>query len=159
MRVAPRSCQQSKKKKLSGDCRARTPPVRDRRGVSGLFLLDAAGLDNKAIAAELSVGRVQVRRWPERYAESGLASIERDLPRSRRKPVVDAAEIVRLTTQTMPQAATHWSMRTLAREVGVSDTSVLRVWQSHGLKPHRIDGFKVSRYPKSIEELEDVVGL
>lgn len=124
-----------------------------------IVLLAAAGLDNKAIATELGIGRVQVGRWRERYAEGGLPVIERDLPRSGRKHIVDAAEIVRLTTQATPKAATHWSTRTLAKEVGVSDTTVLRVWQSHGLKPHRVDTFKVSRDPKFVEKLEDIVGL
>lgn len=88
-----------------------------------------------------------------------LAAIERDLPRGGRKPKGDAAEIVRLTTQATPKAATHWSTRTMAKGVGVSDTTVLRVWQAHGLKPHRIETFKVSRDPRFIEKLEDIVGL
>lgn len=138
--------------------RSNTTSVRLARRAQ-IVLLAAAGLDNKAIAAELNVGRIQVGRWRERYAEGGLAVIERDLPRSGRKPIVDAAEIVRLTTQTTPKAATHWSTRTLAKEAGVSDTTVLRVWQSHGLKPHRVDTFKVSRDPKFVEKLEDIVGL
>lgn len=91
--------------------------------------------------------------------EGGLAAIERDLPRGGRKPKVDAAEIVRRTTQTLPVAATHWSTRALAKEMGVSDTTVLRVWQAHGLKPHLMRGFKVSRDPDFVEKLEDIVGL
>ena len=159
MRVAPKIMLTIEEEKtLARLSRSNTASVRLARRAQ-IVLLAAAGLDNKAIAAELSVGRVQVGRWRERYAESGLASIERDLPRSGRKPIVDAAEIVRLTTQTTPKAATHWSTRTLAKEVGVSDTSVLRVWQSHGLKPHRVDAFKVSRDPKFVEKLEDIVGL
>jgi hypothetical protein len=91
--------------------------------------------------------------------EGGLAAIERDLRRSGRKPQVDAAEIVRRTTQTLPVAATHWSTRTLAKEMGVSDSTVLRVWRAHGLKPHLVRGFKVSRDPDFVEKLEDIVGL
>jgi hypothetical protein len=74
-----------------------------------------------------------------------LKAIERDLPRAGRKPKVDAAEIVRLTTQTKPKAATQWSTRTLAAVAGVSDTTVQRVWKARGLKPHRVKRFKVSR--------------
>lgn len=124
-----------------------------------IVLLAARGLDNRQIAAELGTGRVQVGRWRTRYAQHGLAGIERDKPRSGRKPRVDAAEIVRLTTQTKPQAATHWSTRKLAEQVGVSDTTVLRVWRAHGLKPHLVKGFKVSRDPRFAEKLEDIVGL
>ena len=102
---------------------------------------------------------MQVGRWRERYAQGGLAAIEQDLPRSGRKRVVDAAEIVRRTTQTLPATATQWSTRTLAREAGVSDTTVLRIWRAHGLKPHLVRGFKISRDPKFVEKLEDVVGL
>jgi transposase len=124
-----------------------------------IVLLAAAGKQNDAIAEELDIGRVQVGRWRERYAEGGLAAIERDLPRGGRPPKVDAAEVVRLTTQTLPEARTHWSTRALAAKVGVSDTTVLRVWHRHGLKPHLIETFKVSRDPRFAEKLEDIVGL
>jgi len=124
-----------------------------------IVLLAAEGVDNTEIAQRLGVGRIQVGRWRERFAEGGLAAIEADLPRSGRKPRIDAAEIVRLTTQTTPAAATHWSTRSLADQVGISDSSVLRIWQAHGLKPHLVETFKVSRDPKFAEKLEDIVGL
>ena len=88
-----------------------------------------------------------------------MAAIAQDLPRGGRKPTVDAQEIVRLTTQTLPTQTTHWSTRRLAKVSGVSDTTVLRVWHAHGLKPHRVKTFKVSRDPEFVEKLEDVVGL
>ncbi|MEP6879871.1 MAG: IS630 family transposase, partial [Nitrosospira sp.] len=115
--------------------------------------------DNTQIAAELGVGRIQVGRWRERYAMDGMGAIERDLPRGGRKPTINASEIVRLTTQTTPPHATHWSARTLAGVAGASATSVRRVWRAHGLKPHLIETFKVSRDPDFVEKLEDVVGL
>ncbi len=124
-----------------------------------IVLLAATGMDNHAIAAKLSIGRVQVGRWRNRYAQGGLAAIERDLPRAGRKRTVDSARIVELTTQTKPPNATHWSTRKMAEVAGVSDTSVLRVWHAHGLKPHRVETFKVSRDPKFVEKLEDIVGL
>jgi transposase len=105
------------------------------------------------------VGRVQVGRWRQRYLDNGLSGIERDAPRGGRKSTVDEAKIVRLTTQTLPEGATQWSTRALAQKVGVSDTTVLRVWRKHGLKPHLVEQFKVSRDPKFIEKLEDIVGL
>jgi transposase len=126
---------------------------------AGIVLLAADGLDNRQIAHLVGVGRIQVGRWRERYAQGGLAAIEKDLPRGGRPREVDAAEIVRLTTQTKPKGATQWSTRTLAAVAGVSDTSVQRVWKAHGLKPHRIKRFKVSRDPKFVEKLEDIVGL
>jgi hypothetical protein len=105
------------------------------------------------------VGHAQVARWRERYAEARLASIERDLPRGAPPAKVDVALLVELTTQTKPVAATHWSTRTMAAELGVSAASVSRHWRANGLKPHIVRGFKISRDPKFVEKLEDIVGL
>ena len=124
-----------------------------------IVLLAADGMQNKAIAQQLNVGRVQVARWRERYAESRLAGIKRDLPRGAPPAKVDVARLVELTTQTKPKAATQWSTRTMAAELGVSAASVSRHWRTNGLKPHVVRGFKVSRDPKFVEKLEDIVGL
>ncbi len=159
MRVAPLiQLSAEEEQKLRRLARSNTTSVRLARRAR-IVLLAAAGLDNQAIAAQINIGRVQVGRWRERYAQGGLEAIEHDLPRGGRPPRVDAAEIVRRTTQTLPDAATQWSTRTLARDMGVSDTTVLRVWRAHGLKPHLVRGFKVSRDPKFVEKLEDIVGL
>ena len=91
-----------------------------------IVLLAAEGMQNKAIAQQLGVGRVQVARWRERYAEARLAGIERDLPRGAPPTKVDVARLVELTTQTKPKAATHWSTRTMAAELGVSAASAAR---------------------------------
>lgn len=159
MRTAPTIVLDAEQHKvLTRLSRSRTTSVRLAKRAS-IVLLAAAGKDNKAIAALLDVGRVQVSRWRNRYAKQGLKGIERDRPRGGRKPTVNAADIVRLTTQTTPAGATHWSTRALAKKVGVSDTSVLRIWRANGLKPHLVETFKVSRDPKFVEKLEDIVGL
>jgi transposase len=124
-----------------------------------IVLLAAEGMQNKDIAEQLGVGRVQVSRWRERYAQARLAGIERDLPRGAPAVKVDVARLVELTTQAKPIAATHWSTRTMAAELGVSASTVMRHWHAHGLKPHIVRGFKVSRDPKFVEKLEDIVGL
>jgi len=124
-----------------------------------IVLLAADGMRNKDIALQMSIGRVQVSRWRERYAESRLAGIERDLPRGAPPAKVDVARLVELTTQTKPEAATHWSTRKMAAKLGVSAASVSRHWRANGLKPHVVRGFKVSRDPKFVEKLEDIVGL
>ena len=124
-----------------------------------IVLLAADGMQNKDIAEQLGVGRVQVSRWRERYGQSRLAGIERDLPRGAPPVKVDAARLVELTTQAKPSAATHWSTRKMAAELGVSASTVMRHWHAHGLKPHIVRGFKVSRDPKFVEKLEDIVGL
>jgi transposase len=124
-----------------------------------IVLLAAEGLQNEQIAERLGIGRVQAGRWRDRYAADGLAGIAQDLPRGGRPTRIDAAEIVRATTQTMPANATHWSTRSLAAHLGVSDTTVLRVWRQHGLKPLLVETFKVSRDPQFVEKLDDIVGL
>jgi transposase len=111
------------------------------------------------IAEKVGVGRVQVSRWRERYAQLRLAGIERDLPRGAPPVKVDVARLVKLTTESKPQAATHWSTRTMATELGISAASVSRHWRAKGLKPHLVRSFKISRDPKFVEKLEDVVGL
>ena len=126
---------------------------------AGIVLLAADGFQNKDIAQMLAVGRVQVSRWRQRYQQYRLAGIERDLPRGAPPMTVDVARLVQLTTQSKPEAATHWSTRTMAAQLGVSAASVSRHWRAHGLKPHLVRGFKVSRDPRFVEKLEDIVGL
>jgi transposase len=124
-----------------------------------IVLLASEGKQNKEIAEQLGIGRVQVSRWRERYRQSRLAGIERDLPRGAPPVKVDVARLVELTTQTQPKAATHWSTRKMADELGISAASVSRHWRANGLKPHVVRGFKISRDPKFVEKLEDIVGL
>ena len=124
-----------------------------------IVLLAAQGFQNKDIAEQLGVGRVQVARWRERYLVSSLQGIEHDLPRGAPPVKVDVKKLVELTTQTTPEAATHWSTRKMAAALDVSPSTVMRHWQANGLKPHLLRGFKVSRDPKFVEKLEDIVGL
>ncbi len=148
--------QRSKLLKLA---QSQTASVRLARRCA-IVLLAHDGYDNITIADMLDTGRIQVARWRERFAQAGLGAIEKDLPRGGR-PTDSAkeAQIVQLTTQSKPEAATHWSTRSLAKVVGVSDTMVHRVWRKNGLKPHLERAFKVSRDPKFVEKLEDIVGL
>ena len=124
-----------------------------------IVLLAAAGMENREIAEQLGIGRIQVARWRGRYAQLRLAGIERDLPRGAPPAKVDVARLVELTTQSKPKVTTHWSTRTMAAELGVSSSSVSRHWRANGLKPHLMRGFKVSRDPHFVEKLEDIVGL
>lgn len=124
-----------------------------------IVLLASQGLGNKDIALQVGVGRVAVARWRQRYLDLGLEGIEKDLPRGAPPLKIDTAKLVALTTQSTPTAATHWSTRKMAAQLGVSPSTVMRHWQAHGLKPHLVRGFKVSRDPKFVEKLEDIVGL
>jgi hypothetical protein len=81
------------------------------------------------------------------------------LPRGAPPVKVDVAKLVELTTQSTPDAATHWSTRKMAAVLEVSPSTVMRHWQANGLKPHLVRGFKISRDPKFVEKLEDIVGL
>ena len=124
-----------------------------------IVLLSADGWQNQEIANELKVGRVQVSRWRNRFADVGLDGIVRDLPRGAPEKKVDVKKLVELTTQSKPDAATHWSTRKMGEKLGISAASVSRHWRANGLKPHLVHSFKVSRDPKFVEKLEDIVGL
>ena len=127
-----------------------------------IVLRAAAGQRNDEIARGLDTDRECVGRWRTRFAAHRLAGIARDAPRAGRLPAITPAvlrRIVTLTTTTTPPAATHWSTRTLAPVVGVSPKTVHRVWQAHGLKPHLVQRFKLSRDRRFLEKLTDVVGL
>lgn len=126
---------------------------------AGIVLLAAQGLHNKEIAQQLGVGRVQVARWRERWLEAGLEGIARDLPRGAPPVKVGVKHLVELTAQHKPAAATHWSTRGLAAQLGVSASTVWRHWQAHGPKLHVVRGFKISRDPRFVEMLEDIAGL
>ena len=124
-----------------------------------IVLQAAEGKQDREIAATLQIGRHTVARWRARFLESGVAGIEKDAPRPGRMRQIDPAEIVRKTTQEKPGNATHWSTRGMAHALGISAASVRRVWQAHGLKPHRVEIFKISRDPQFVEKLEDIIGL
>jgi transposase len=124
-----------------------------------IMLLASTGMSNKDIGNKVGVSRSQAGRWRERYAQSRLAGIERDLPRGAPPRTVDVARLVEMTTRSAPPKASHWSTRSMAQTLGVSQSSVSRHWRSHGLKPHLVETFKVSRDPRFVEKLEDIVGL
>ena len=95
-----------------------------------------------------------------RFAQSGLDGL-RDQTRPGRKPALSAEfeGILNTTLHEKPRAATHWSARTLAKHLGVSKMAIQRVWKAHGLQPHRLETFKLSRDKQFVEKLRDVVGL
>jgi len=127
-----------------------------------IVLLAATGKMNQDIAAAMGTDRFTVARWRMRFAKMRLAGIEKDAPRSGRKPTCRerfATGIVERTTRTVPSNATHWSTRTLAKALGTNRSMVNRVWQANGLKPHLTRTFKLSNDRHFVEKLVDVVGL
>jgi transposase len=125
-----------------------------------IILRAAEGVANVAIAGELGVSVPTVGLWRTRFRERGLAGLA-DGPRSGR-PAVYGREIrerVLATTLTPPEGATHWSTRRLAKAVGVSPNTILRIWREGRLKPHRVETFKFSSDPDLVAKVTDVVGL
>jgi transposase len=126
------------------------------------LLMAADGVANTAIAQALSVSPASVANWRARFAEEGLAKLGQVRKGRGRKPTIPQDkidEIVDLTQNYRPAGQTHWSCRTMAEAVGVSKDTVQRVWSARGLKPHRVETFKLSNDPRFDEKLVDVVGL
>jgi transposase len=127
-----------------------------------IILLAAEGKQNREIAEICGATRRTVGVWRRRFVEKGIAGILKDAPRAGRLRSIGEEvirEIVRKTTQETPVAGTHWSTRSLAKAMGLSPSTIGRVWRRHGLKPHLTRTFKLSRDPKFVEKLEDVIGL
>src|SRR5207342_2213651 len=142
---------------------ARSPSAPHREVVRARALLMAAdGLANTAIARAVSVSPASVDGWRARFAEEGLvkfAQVREGRGRKTTIPQEKIDEIVDLTLNYRPQGETHWSCRTMAAATGVSKSTVQQVWSARGLKPHRVETFKLSTDPKFEEKLVDVVGL
>ena len=159
MRVAPDvELSEEERSVLEGLVRSRRTSVRLSQRAQ-MILLAAEGRQNKEIGLQLGIGRAAVSCWRRRYLESGLEGIRHDLPRGAPPRKVDTVRLVKLTTQENPPEATHWSTRKMARVLGVSASTVMRYWQANGLKPHQVRHFKISRDPRFVEKLEDIVGL
>jgi len=127
-----------------------------------LCLLAHEGLPNNRIAQELKTSRPTVLLWRTHFLKSGVAGLEHEPPRktsSQRTKEAQIKAIVEATLHTKPDDATHWSCRTLAEQFGVSHMTVARIWDAHGLQPHRVSNFKLSRDKQFVEKLTDVVGL
>jgi transposase len=153
------------KKQLKQNVKSRKSPVRlvER---SKIVLLAATGTPNYKIAEELGIDVNKVGRWRNRFAEDRFAGIEKDKPRGAHHGGKNSAEqarlrsqIIEMTTNQKPKDATHWSTRSLAKELDINHSFVNRVWREAGLKPHLTDAFKVSNDPHFEEKLHDVVGL
>jgi len=120
------------------------------------------GKQDLEIAEELSVTPRTAARWRARYLKAGIDGLKKDVPRPGRTPIFTPEKIrmvVEKTTQEKPPDATHWSTRSMARAVSMSEATVRRIWHKHGLKPHVVKTFKLSNDPQFIERLEDIVGL
>jgi transposase len=114
------------------------------------------------IADRLAVSRNHVHYWTARYVAHGVSGVVRDAPRPGRRKQLTAdriATIVNATLTTTPSGHTHWSTRTMARAQGVSEKTIRNIWHQHGLQPHRVTRFKLSKDPQCVAKLRDIVGL
>ena len=162
MRIAPTvSVTDEQRKQLRAWASGRRTPVRLAQRAK-IILLAADGITDKDIAADQHCGRRTVARWRARFIVQGIEGIAHDAPRPGRKRKISArklSKIVQMTTQDSPPNATHWSTRSMAAAAGVSEASVRRIWHAHGLKPHLIKTFKISKDKHFAQKLEDIVGL
>ncbi len=127
-----------------------------------IVLLASEGVPNHAIAAQLGTTRPTVLLWRERFRQRGAPGLLKDATRPGRKKALApevVQQVVEATLHTTPRGATHWTTRTLAQAQGLSHMTVHRIWRQHGLQPHRVETFKLSRDPRFVEKLRDVVGL
>src|SRR6202045_883024 len=151
-----------------GDRRRLAALARDRNAAhkhvwrAEIVLLSADGVGTHEIMRRTGKSKTCVWRWQERFMQAGYDGLLRDKTRPSRIPPLgsDIAErVVALTRTDPPVEATHWTASMMAKAVGISASSVQRIWHAHGLQPHRVQQFKLSNDPKFIDKLRDVVGL
>jgi len=129
---------------------------------SRIVLLAAENISNRGIARRLGTTRDTVIVWRRRFTLGRTAALTEEAPGRGRKPRLAAEKVKRIveaTLHTTPPNATHWSVRTMAKAQAVSPATVQRIWDAHGLQPHRVRTFKLSNDKRFVEKLTDVVGL
>ncbi len=162
----PRTCQPitltgEQIEQLKSIVRSRTIAHLDVQKAQALLWLSES-VPIKAISDRLSISRVSIANWRKRVLETGLAKLFEVQPGRGRKsslPEGKVAEIVETTLHKKPKDATQWSCRALAKELGVSHSTVQRVWDAHNLEPHRTKAFKLSTDTRFVEKLTDIVAL
>jgi transposase len=127
-----------------------------------IVLLTADGTGTNSITRAVGKDKTVVWRWQERFMHEGIEGLTRDKTRPSRitpLPAETVDRVVALTNQAPPHEATHWSAPAMAKTVGISPSSVRRIWMGQGLQPHRVRTFKISNDPQFADKLKDVVGL
>jgi transposase len=128
---------------------------------SRIVLACATGRSNLAVASNMGITHQTVGKWRQRFLERRLDGLLDEPRPGAPRTVTDAQveRVVRVTLESTPADATHWSTRAMAKRCGLSQTMVSRIWRAFGLQPHRVEGFKLSKDPLFIEKLRDIVGL
>lgn len=159
--AAALSLQESEVHQLTGLARAGTTTQRVARRCR-VILLAHEGTSNNAIAQQLGLSRPTVNATRAAFLRGGIEAIQRDRKRKRSRRVLNKEleqRILDTTLKTKPPDGTHWSVRGMARQLGVSRMLVQRVWQRFDVQPHRVERFKLSNDPHFDEKVRDVVGL
>jgi len=126
-----------------------------------IVLAAAGGLENQVIARRIGADVNTVGKWRRRFAEHRIDGLH-DEPRPGAPRQIgdrEIAETIRLTLETTPRGATHWSLRAMAEAVGHAPSTIHRIWKAFGLQPHRVETFKLSTDPQFVEKVRDIVGL
>jgi len=126
-----------------------------------IVLMAAEGKANLIIASTLGLSRHTVAKWRDRFISFGVDGLYDEIRPGRPRTIDDEkiAELINFTLQSTPKGGTHWSCRTMAKEIGVSKSTVQRVWNTFGIQPHRRQTFKLSTDPFFVEKVRDIVGL
>ena len=126
-----------------------------------IVLACAEGASNQAVATRLGVSRPTVTKWRSRFVIRRLEGLTDEPRPGAARTITDAQveQVLVATLETTPADATHWSTRSLARQLGMSQSAISRIWRAFGLKPHLVETFKLSTDPQFIDKVRDVVGL
>jgi putative transposase len=126
-----------------------------------IVLMAADGISNNTIAERIGLSHQTVCQWRQRYLEQGIAGLNDELRPGRPRTISDdeVADLIHKTIETKPKNGTHWTIRAVADDTGLSRPTVHRIWQAFGLQPHRQRHFKLSTDPFFVEKVRDIVGL
>ena len=127
-----------------------------------IILLTADGLGTNAIMRGSGQSKSVVWRWQQRFMEEGVDGLLRDKTRPPGRPPLGPEiieRVIALTAEEPPGEVTHWTAGAMAKAIGISVSSVQRIWRAHGLEPHRVRRFKLSKDPEFVPKLREIVGL
>ena len=126
-----------------------------------IVLACASGASNAEVVKRLGISRPTVTKWRARFVARRLEGLADEPRPGAARTITDAQveQVLVMTLETTPADATHWSTRSLARQVGMSQSAISRIWRAFGLKPHLVDTFKLSTDPQFIDKVRDIVGL
>ncbi len=126
-----------------------------------IVLMAADGLTNNQISEKIGLSHQAVCKWRQRYLQQGISGLHDELRPGRPRTLTDeiVATLIRKTLNTRPKDATHWTVRSFAKQTSISREGIHRIWNAFGLQPHRQRNFKLSTDPFFVEKVRDIVGL